>query len=139
MGHWLPQTDEKLARERLAQVFRVTARLVLGNGSPKLAELFNQTEVVQLSVCLAHEFYVLGERIHQIFLRVVIIPNWRKNLFFIASFRSATFNLYWSLSIRFIYLSSVKHFSRKEPTYMDPTVGQLNLGPTDFNAPTSYN
>ena len=65
MGHWLPQTDEKLARERLAQVFRVTAR----NGSPKLAELFNQTEVAQLSVCLAHQFYVLGERIHQTFLR----------------------------------------------------------------------
>ena len=60
----------KLARERLAQVFRVTARLVWGNGSLKLAELFNQTEVAQLFVCLAHLFYVLGERIHQIFLRV---------------------------------------------------------------------
>ena len=60
----------KLARERLAQVFRVTARLVWGNGSLKLAELFNQTEVAQLFVCLAHLFYVLGERIHQIFLHV---------------------------------------------------------------------
>ena len=64
-----------LAREWLDQVFRVTARLVWGNGSPKLAELFNQTEVAQLSVCLAHQFYVLGEQIHQTFLRVHIIAR----------------------------------------------------------------
>ena len=79
MGHWLPQTDEKLARERLAQVFRVTACLVWGNGSPKFAELFNQTEVAQLSVCLAHQFYVLGERIHQTFLRVEDIPSFSEH------------------------------------------------------------
>ena len=52
-GNWgtgYPKLMTKLARERLAQVFRVTTRLVWGNGSPKLAELFDQTEVIQLSV-----------------------------------------------------------------------------------------
>ena len=49
--------------------FSVTSTLKFRNGSPKLAELFNQTEVAQLSVCLAHHFYVLGERIRQTFLR----------------------------------------------------------------------
>ena len=62
----------KLARERVAQVFRVTARLVWGNGSPKLEELFDQTEFAQLSMYLAHQFYVLGERIHQTLLRVCL-------------------------------------------------------------------
>ena len=57
----------------MPQVFRVTARLVWGNIFLKLAELFDQTEVAQLSVCLAHQFYVLGERIHQTFLRVPLL------------------------------------------------------------------
>ena len=67
-GTGYPKLTKKLARERLVQVFRVTARIVWGNGSPKLTELFDETEIVQLSVCLAHQFDMLGERIHQTFL-----------------------------------------------------------------------
>ena len=36
-----PKLGTKLAREQLTQAFRVTARLVQGNGSHKLAEPFN--------------------------------------------------------------------------------------------------
>ena len=38
-----PKLTTKLKRERRAQVFRVTARLVWGNGSFKFAELLDQT------------------------------------------------------------------------------------------------
>ena len=47
---------------------------------------------------------------------MVIIPNWMEKIVFVALFRSATIDVYCSLSISFIYLWSGKHFSRKNLT-----------------------